>query len=183
MDITKTMSLTPFIDPFWPRRNAWHDDLVLLADPFRMEEFKRPKNNLTSSFSPLLSVDLVETPTDFHVHCDLPGKPFNTLHFMQNILKNIWIYRSRSQRTWYRYLRRHSQHKSSEKTGAWYEIRHRSSYGAKLWHNPKTLYTSTNCWCEQCTGIIRKWSAQNYVPESIRQQGISKIRSEISYLV
>lgn len=49
-----------------------------LWDPFffndsRMVPHVRSGDTLTKPFAPLLSTDLIESETDFHVSCDLPG--------------------------------------------------------------------------------------------------------------
>lgn len=68
-------------DPFYSGAGDW-----AMADPFSIRNLAvQNQRNLANTmqsmkpFSPLLSTDLIESETDFHVHVDLPGVAANDL--------------------------------------------------------------------------------------------------------
>ena len=57
-----------------PSRFYGDDWLVADTQPSNLVPFHHHKhNNINNALAPLLSVDLIESETDFHVHADLPG--------------------------------------------------------------------------------------------------------------
>ena len=63
----------------WMPGNKFFNDEWTIFDP-RMETLTKKSVDQSRALAPLLSADLIETPTDFHVHADLPGVDLADLH-------------------------------------------------------------------------------------------------------
>jgi HSP20 family protein len=63
----------------WMPGNRFFNDEWTIFDP-RMETLTTKSGDQNRALAPLMSADLIETPTDFHVHADLPGVDPADLH-------------------------------------------------------------------------------------------------------
>ena len=63
----------------WMPGHRFFDDEWTIFDPAMVSALPK-KMDRNSALAPLLSADLIESPTDFHVHADLPGVDPADLH-------------------------------------------------------------------------------------------------------
>ena len=65
----------------WMPGNRFFNDEWTIFDPMVDASLtRRSSDSINRALAPLLSADLIETPTDFHVHADLPGVDPADLH-------------------------------------------------------------------------------------------------------
>ena len=64
----------------WTPGSKFFNDEWTMFDPFRDHVIAKRGDHHTGALAPLMSADLIETPTDFHVHADLPGVDASDLH-------------------------------------------------------------------------------------------------------